>query len=106
MDLSLPRYLPEANIQAEIYRQCKALQIECYLEYRHLNCRFDVVIVKENKIVGIIEVKKGHHQTTKKKLKAQKEKYAIFGMPLHVCFCSGDIPFTMKTITNWIGKEA
>ena len=102
MNFTQPKYLAEANIQAEIYLECKSQNIECYLEYRHENCRFDLVIVKNDSIIGIIEVKKTHHATTKKKLKIQREKYKRFGIPVHFCFHRGDIPYTMKIIQSWI----
>jgi Holliday junction resolvase-like predicted endonuclease len=52
----------EANIQAEIYHQCRLRDIPCYLEYKvktenSKGCRFDVVIHKNNMIKAIIEVK-------------------------------------------------
>jgi hypothetical protein len=104
MDYIKPKHFAEANTQAEIYRQCKEQSIECYLEHTYKNCRFDIVIVKGGSVVGIVEVKQAHHVATKKRLKKQREKYLSFGVPVHVCFCLGDVPYTMKTINAWINN--
>jgi|SRR5882724_5685095 len=106
MNFIKPKHLSEATVQAEIYSRCKESNIECYLEYRYENCRFDIIIVSNEKILGIIEVKRAHHINTKKQLKKQKEKYSISGLPIHICFCLGDIPHTMTVINNWLEKQA
>lgn len=57
-----PRKLSEATLQAEFYHQCRLQGIECFLEYRAFwngksGSRFDAVIIKDNQIKAIVELK-------------------------------------------------
>ena len=55
--------LPEANIQAEFYMQCKLNNINCMLEYKTSGCRFDAIVYNNNlKIVAAVEVKSYSNQ--------------------------------------------
>jgi hypothetical protein len=55
---------------------------------RKRGCRFDVVIVKDNKIVGIIETKANYHGETS----PQIERYKEFGVPVFFCRNMGEVP--------------
>jgi hypothetical protein len=106
-----PRRLSETNIQAEIYRQCKANGIECFLEYRSYwngirGCRFDAVIVKDGMITTIIEVKsvRPHRLEQRReswKVSKQHKRYSQFGLPVYLVRCMDDVPpliSSLKTV--------
>lgn len=101
MQFNFPKRLPEANIQAEIYRRCKELDIECYLEYKHEHCRFDIVIVRDELIIGIIEVKNSVRTKINKRTR-QYKKYSSYGVPLHYCLGQNYVDSTINQIINWL----
>lgn len=78
-----PKNENATQIQCEVYRRLKDLNIEVYVEYKSYKSRFDLITVRNNKIISIIETKK-------KKLKGkpcaydnrQREKYMAFNIPL------------------------
>lgn len=54
--------LSEVNIQAECYHRLRLLNIPCVLEYKatnsnERNCRLDMIILKEDSIIAIVEFK-------------------------------------------------
>lgn len=55
---------------------------------RKHGCRFDVVIVRDNKIVGIIETKANAHGDTC----PQVERYKEFGVPVFFCRNMDEVP--------------
>ena len=87
MDYIVPKRLPEANIQAEIYHQCRLLGINCILEYKVPRSRFDICIIKDDKIVLIIETKshKINHQTLVPPINKQMKKYQWWKVPILYC---------------------
>jgi len=82
MKFKKPDRIAEANIQAEFYHQCKVRGIECYLEYKHEQSRFDAIITEEEYIRFIVEFKS--YKTNKKgKTKTrQLDKYRQYGLPV------------------------
>jgi len=95
-----PKRLAEANIQAEIYSRCKALGIQCYLEYKTVDCRFDVIIIKGGEITHIIECKSYARNNPKKENTKQIEKYKKFEVPILLCGRWDDIDQIISTISN------
>lgn len=81
-----PNKMPEANIQAEIYRLCRNEGINICLEYTFNNCRFDAVIIKNGEIIAIVETKSRKKVNHKRLLKTkQLLKYLSFGIPVILC---------------------
>lgn len=84
--------LPEANIQAELYHQCKLHNIRCLLEYKipkqggRKGCRLDAVIYdKDRKILLIIETKSYVRKNQEPKLNTvQLNRYRELGVPVMV----------------------
>jgi|SRR5581483_1088575 len=94
--------LPEVNIQAEIYHQCKLLNIHCILELRLKTYRPDIIIFKNDQIIGIIEVKNHVRDYSNRPESKQAIKYKSLGYPFYLCKNLNDIPQTMKIIQDWI----
>ncbi len=91
-----PKRIAHANIQAEIYRQCKKNKIRCYLEYPFNRTernggqspRADVVIInKRDEIVAIIEVKSYSKNRAKRPHNwktPQIGRYRKLGLPIFI----------------------
>ena len=78
-----PARLPEANIQAEFYRQCKYNGINICLEYKHYKSRFDAIVYNDNKkIIFIIEIKSYKTNKSPKTKTKQMKKYESYGVPV------------------------
>lgn len=77
-----PKRLPEANILAEFYCQCKTVGLQCVLEYTVYHSRLDAIIVKDGFIVAIVEVKSYSTDRPPNTQTKQFEKYLRFGVPL------------------------
>jgi hypothetical protein len=74
--------LPEANIQAEFYHQCKLNNIKCYLHYKIDHSVFDAIIIKDNTIIKIIEFKSYVTNRDGKINTKQLKKYSQYGIPI------------------------
>lgn len=101
MDFIRPKRMPEANIQAEIYRYCRNNNISICLEYKKDNCRFDAVIIKNEKIIAIVETKSRKnidHDRVKRTL--QYRKYKKYNVPIILCLHWSEIEKTCQTIAN------
>ena len=95
MQFIQPKRVAEANIQAELYRRLKELSITCYLEYKIklINCttsrrkslRVDLLVLKNNKIVCLIEIKS--HRVKREFLSQTKQiqTYLSLGIPFILC---------------------
>lgn len=86
-----PKRLPEANIQAELYRLLRNSNIKCCLEYRML-CketdsflRADIVTIKNNRITSIIECKSRDNNFNVNTSGKQYYQYSTFGIPIFYC---------------------
>lgn len=88
----------KVNITFEICYRLRNENISFLQEYAAYywgatrSCRFDIVILKEDKVVGIVIVKKS--SSTKKKTK-QIERYENFGVPIFLCCEEKDITNTI-----------
>lgn len=76
------RKLNSANVQAEFYRRCVENNIFCVLEYKHEKCRFDAIIVRDSRIIFIIEVKNYRRPKPDAPNTKQLQKYAVYGVPV------------------------
>lgn len=75
--------LPEANVQAELYRRCWNQGIKCILEHRHEGCRFDALILDSNyEAIAIVEVKNARKLRKPLLERKQYQKYSAFGVPV------------------------
>lgn len=90
--------LSEANIQAEIYHQCKMYHIKCYLEYKHEHSRFDVVIVWKDEIVCIIECKSYKTDKSGKTNTKQHAKYSQYSLPVFLVTRLEQVPQLISDI--------
>jgi len=96
----LKHCLTGADLQAECYYRLKLLSIESYLEYRHKNCRFDMIIPKGNKIIAIIEFKayRRSHSNLRSGNTKQFKKYSSYGIPVIYCKGKDEIDQTINQI--------
>lgn len=109
------RKLNEANPKFELCHQLRLLKMDFALEYKvskrelfgERGCVFDIVIIKDNNIVGIVECKSGW-----KKRKTdinQIRRYEQFGIPVCLMVGEEDIPqaiqFAQKCLTDFKSKK-
>ena len=93
-----PKRLPEANIQAEVYRQLRNKGIKCCLEYRfyiesmNSYIRADVIIIQNDNIVAIIECKSRKKEGNPNKDGRQYQKYRALGIPFIYCMTFKEVP--------------
>ena len=86
-----PRRLPEANIQAEAYRQLRNNNIKCCLEYRiyipdfNSYIRADIAIIKDDEVILLIECKSRKRNKSPNKDGRQYKKYKSLGIPILYC---------------------
>lgn len=96
--------LPESNVQAEFYRQCKDNNINVCLEYKYNNCRFDAIVYdRYNFVWFVIEVKNYKNpKLGRKRFKYTKQfkKYSSFHTELLLITCMDDIKITVEYIKN------
>ena len=89
--------LPEANIQAEFYHQCRLQKIKCILEYKVENCRFDALVYDENRNVKCIVEFKSYKTRKKPKTNTnQINKYKKFGLPIIMCTRFEDVKWAVE----------
>ena len=78
----------EDNIRAQLVKKCGKEGIHIVLEYGYENCRFDAVVIRNNEVLAIIEVKNWEDNKTASKKTAkipvQFEKYLKFGIPVYI----------------------
>lgn len=94
MQYKKPKHPTEANVQAELYRQCCITKLRCTLEYTHSyyceekqkkrRCRFDAIIHDNDKIYCIIECKRPFRRRRSERKTKQIERYEQFGVPVLV----------------------
>lgn len=108
-----PRKIPEANIQAECYRQLTNKGIKCYLEYAIQGnrkagvrgARFDMIILKENTIVAIVEFKSRFIENADiNRPSKQLKRYESYGLPVILCCHMTKIPETIRKIEELVGN--
>ena len=102
MKFTPKKRISEANIQAEVYYRLKRLGINCYLEYKHEHCRFDMVIVNDDDIIAIIEfksrIKKIGIINTQSR---QYNRYLSYGLPIIYCTCMDEVDKTVIAILKF-----
>ncbi len=87
MQFIKPKRIPEANIQAEIYKQLKEVNIESMLEYRfkEFRLRADLIVIKNSKIICACEVKSWSKPRSINPNGKQFRKYLKLGIPIFYC---------------------
>ena len=93
----------EDNLKMELGKWCSRSGIRLHFEYRHKNCRFDAVVVRNDEILAIIEIKKwtraqAVHRT--KKITPQFDKYSKFNVPVYVLWCFEEVKPLVKRLSN------
>lgn len=102
LEFQEPKRLPEANILAEFYCQCKASGVHCVLEYTYAHSRLDAVIVKDGLIVAIVEVKSYSNDRPPNTKTKQFEKYRRFGVPLFWITRVNQVPKVVSEIQDFL----
>lgn len=96
-----PKNISESLIQCELYRRCFEEGIDVYPEYscevNGRRCRFDLVIILDEEIIMIIEVK-SRSSNYKIHRGKQYEKYKQTGLPVIYCTNLEMIENTMNRI--------
>jgi competence CoiA-like predicted nuclease len=105
MQFIRPKRIPEANIQAELYKRLKDLNIESMLEYRFkdFHLRADLVVIKNNEIICACEVKSRITQRPIH-LGKQFQKYLKIGVPIFYCLNQQDVDKTIERISVLYNK--
>lgn len=77
--------LPESNIQAYFFHKCIENGLNCILEYKLNNSRFDCVLLDDDfNITSIIEFKSYKTCKPAKKNTGQIKKYKKYGFPVYL----------------------
>lgn len=100
-DFKIPYRIPEANIQAEFYHQCRLRQIKVFLQFPYEDCKFDCIVLDKSKkkILCVVEIK--YRKTTKKNYNTkQMKKYRNFDVPVFLVTSKEDIVKTIIEIES------
>ena len=107
-----PKRMPEANIQAELYRRLRSYNIPCCLEYRIKlpngtgYCRADIVVIDgDSNIACIIEVKSRIKKKKPYEAGRQYQNYESLGIPFMYCMGWWEIEQTMKSVLQLSALE-
>ena len=106
-----PKKLPEANIQAELYRQLRNNNIKCCLEYRiripefKRNIRADIVVIKDSRIIVIIEVKSRYGDDEINKDSRQWKCYETLNVPIIYCMNFRQVPITINKVLELLDLD-
>jgi DNA-binding MurR/RpiR family transcriptional regulator len=103
MKFENPERITEANIQAEFYHQCRLKGVECYLEYKHEQSRFDAIIIKNNDVVLIVEFKSYKTDKKGKTKTKQLDKYRQYGIPVLLITRMNQIEQVIASLSFKIG---
>jgi len=111
MQFKQPRRVPSAEVQAELYHRLREVGIEVHLEYRApgvpgykrgRKCVFDLVIVVDGRILGIIECKRRGRRNAPTGRSGQERAYLSFGISLLWCYGMEDVPEIFERITEGV----
>jgi len=102
-----PKRIPEANVQAEIYRKLINRGIYCVLEYRmkvpeygnHL--RADVAVIVDGYVSCLVECKSRVNGKVNVNGR-QYKKYESVGLPTIYCMCFDDVDECLSEIIRII----
>jgi len=100
-----PKKIPEANIQAEIYKNLRDLKIKCCLEYRFktplgYHMRADVAVIKDGFVICFIECKSRKDNRNIYKDGRQYKGYMSTGVETIYCMAWDEIKETIRKIKN------
>ncbi len=101
MKYKKPERKHEDNLKVELFVTCKHEGIKLELEYGYKNCRFDGVVVRQGRILAIVEIKNWTIQQAmknKRDLPEQLKKYRKFGIPVLVLWSFNGIYRAMERI--------
>ena len=105
-----PNRIPEANVQAEIYRKLRNRDIRCCLEYRmevpeYGNyLRADIAVLVGDYIACLIECKSRVNGKVNKNGR-QYKKYLSLGLPTIYCMSIYDVNETVSRILDIIKND-
>jgi hypothetical protein len=106
MEFERPKRIPEANIQAEIYKRLKELGIESILEYKfkEFKLRADLIIIKNDEIICACEIKSWSKPREINSQGKQFQKYLKLGIPVFYCGRFEKIDYLIKEIIELYNK--
>ncbi len=87
------RRIHSMNVQCELYRKAVMCGLKPIVEYKYENCRFDVVMVYNDQIFAIIEVKNYVRPYFVPPVTKQMDKYSQLGLPLFLCRSFQDVDY-------------
>lgn len=97
MKFIAPKRMPEANVQAELYRQLRNKGLRCCLEYKMKtpkgeNVRVDCIIFDENNFIVLLVETKSSKRPDKRVNTGtrQFERYKDLGLPFTYCINTKD----------------
>ena len=73
------------NVQCEFYHKAILNGLTPFVEYKHLNCRFDVVLIANGYIFAIVEIKNYIKPKQVKVNTRQLDKYCNLNTPIFLC---------------------
>lgn len=85
------------TVQCEMYRKLINNGIPVEVEYKIKGSRFDLIVVKNGKVIAIVETKKA---TKNHKLGKQYKKYSSYGVPLFYVRGMIQVSGTVKQLVN------
>lgn len=107
MQFIRPKRLPEANLQAELYKRLKDIGIGSCLEYhfKDFRLRADLIVIKQNEIICACEVKsyrtdREPHLDTK-----QYQKYLKLNIPIFYLVNLKNLDTIIYKITNLYNRS-
>ncbi|MCK5016040.1 MAG: hypothetical protein KAS32_03120, partial [Candidatus Peribacteraceae bacterium] len=84
-----PKQSHEDNLKVELAKWAQQSGLHLHMEYIHKNCRFDCVLVREQEILAIIEIKNWNNSKAydaKEKPTKQLRKYMRHNIPVLVLY--------------------
>lgn len=93
-----PRFPSATTVQCEVYRQLTNLGIRVEAEYKCNGSRFDLIVIRDGKIVAIIETKKRYVKPGPPREGRQFKKYSTYGVPLLYTIGLEQVADTIKEV--------
>ena len=111
MRFKKPNKIPEANVQAEIYRLLRNKNIKVCLEYR-MECesqgrhiRADIAVIHEGNIICLIECKSRKGSKGVNKQTRQYKAYKSIGVDFIYCLNWHEIKDAVNYVVDKISKQ-
>ena len=105
-----PKKIPEANIQAEIYKRLRDRDVQCCLEYKHRISessfiRVDVAVIYKDELLLFIECKSRKEGSKPYREGRQYINYLSSGVEFIYCMGWWDIAKTLDIAFEMLHKK-